>query len=78
MEFGIFIPAHVPAARLEATADAEHEAIIHETNLVRVAGPSAQEVLLGRRAPRPHPVPHLSDRASYLGDREQAAVPAAT
>ncbi len=37
MEFGIFIQAHVPAARVEANADAEHEAIINETDLVRVA-----------------------------------------
>ena len=67
MEFGIFIQAHVPQARLEANADAEHEAIMNETDLVRVADRHRWKYCWVVEHHFLTEYSHLSDSASYLG-----------
>ncbi|HEY6318624.1 MAG TPA: LLM class flavin-dependent oxidoreductase [Acidimicrobiia bacterium] len=67
MEFGIFIQAHVPAVRLESDADAEHEAIINEADLVRVADRHRWKYCWVVEHHFLTQYSHLSDSASYLG-----------
>ena len=67
MEFGIFIQAHVPQTRLERIADAEHEALLNETDLVRVADEWRWKYCWVVEHHFLWQYSHLSDSASYLG-----------
>jgi alkanesulfonate monooxygenase SsuD/methylene tetrahydromethanopterin reductase-like flavin-dependent oxidoreductase (luciferase family) len=67
MEFGIFIQGYVPQARLEAVADAEHEALLNEAELVRVADQRAWKYCWVVEHHFLTQYSHLSDSASYLG-----------
>lgn len=68
MEFGIFIQAHVPRQRVEAVGDhAEHEALLGEADLVRVADDTGWKYCWVVEHHFLSEYSHLSDSASYLG-----------
>jgi alkanesulfonate monooxygenase SsuD/methylene tetrahydromethanopterin reductase-like flavin-dependent oxidoreductase (luciferase family) len=68
MEFGIFIQAHVPQARVDVRgADAEHEALLNEAELVRVADERGWKYCWVVEHHFLAEYSHLSDSASYLG-----------
>jgi len=68
MEFGIFIQGYVPQARLEAVGEvAEHEALLNEADLVRVADDRRWKYCWVVEHHFLTQYSHLSDSASYLG-----------
>ena len=68
MEFGIFIQGYVPQARLEAVGPtAEHEALLNEAGLVRVADDTGWKYCWVVEHHFLWQYSHLSDSASYLG-----------
>jgi len=68
MEFGIFIQGYVPQARLEAVGPtAEHEALLNEAGLVRVADDTGWKYCWVVEHHFLTQYSHLSDSASYLG-----------
>jgi alkanesulfonate monooxygenase SsuD/methylene tetrahydromethanopterin reductase-like flavin-dependent oxidoreductase (luciferase family) len=68
MEFGIFIQAYLPRARQDARgADAEHEALVHEAQLVGVADETHWKYCWVVEHHFLTEYSHLSDSASYLG-----------
>ena len=68
MEFGIFIQGYVPQARLDAVGPtAEHEALLNEAGLVRVADDTGWKYCWVVEHHFLTQYSHLSDSASYLG-----------
>lgn len=68
MEFGIFIQAHLPRQRVEVEGpDAEHHALMGETELVRVADETGWKYCWVVEHHFLTEYSHLSDSASYLG-----------
>jgi alkanesulfonate monooxygenase SsuD/methylene tetrahydromethanopterin reductase-like flavin-dependent oxidoreductase (luciferase family) len=68
MEFGIFIQGYVPQARVDAVGEtAEHEALLDEADLARVADGTGWKYCWVVEHHFLTQYSHLSDSASYLG-----------
>src|SRR5579871_5035483 len=70
MEFGIFIQAHLPKARIDAASsrdEAEHTALMKELELVRVADQTGWKYVWVTEHHFLTEYSHLSDSATVLG-----------